>query len=111
MESSLEGVSGQAAMINNSGKTLKVIVTSVTNTEEKAMDMKNKFISLKKENDKVILEVEKISNIIIVNATSAEEIAAGAEEQSASIDEITSEITQLFHLADNLKKTVERFTV
>jgi len=111
MESSLEGVSGQAAMINNSGKTLKVIVTSVTNTEEKAMDMQNKFINLKKENDKVLLEVEKISNIIIVNATSAEEIAAGAEEQSASIDEITSEITQLFYLADNLKKTVERFTV
>jgi len=109
MESSLEGVVSQAVMINNSGETLKVIVSSVTNTEEKARDMQNKFINLQSENDKVILEVEEISNIIIGNAASAEEIAAGAEEQSISIDEITSKITQLFYLSDSLKDTVKRF--
>jgi len=111
MESSLEGVYDQAVMINNSGKTLKVIVNSVTNTEEKARDMQNKFLNLQKENNKVLLEVEEISNIIIENAASAEEIAAGAEEQSASVDEISSEITRLFYLADSLKDTVKRFTL
>ncbi|HEY5525331.1 MAG TPA: hypothetical protein VIK26_08360, partial [Clostridium sp.] len=109
MESSLEGVSHQADMVNNSGDTLKVIVKNVKNTEEKARDMQNKFINLQKENDKVLLKVEEISNIIIENAASAEEVAAGAEEQSASVDEITAQIAQLFQLADSLKDTVKKF--
>ena len=109
MESSLEGVSHQADMVNNSGETLKVIVKNVKNTEEKARDMQNKFINLQKENDKVLLQVEEISSIIIGNAASAEEVAAGAEEQSASVDEVTNQITQLFQLADSLKDTVKRF--
>jgi methyl-accepting chemotaxis protein len=61
--------------------------------------------------DGVVATIESISGVAHRNAEETQQVAASAEEQLASIEEVTASATMLSQMAEELRTLVDRFKI
>lgn len=87
------------------------ILLSITNLTEKVGEVKISIDDMQVQKQVFVTQIENSSAISEETASSTEEVTASAEEVSATMDRFSQHSEDLQHLAEKLKKEIDRFTV
>ncbi|MFT8350410.1 methyl-accepting chemotaxis protein [Clostridium saccharoperbutylacetonicum] len=87
------------------------ILLSITNLTEKVGEVKISIDDMQVQKQVFVTQIENSSAISEETASSTEEVTASAEEVSATMDRFSQHSEELQHLAEKLKKEIDRFTV
>lgn len=87
------------------------ILLSITNLTEKVGEVKISIDDMQVQKQVFVTQIENSSAISEETASSTEEVTASAEEVSATMDRFSQHTEDLQHLAEKLKKEIDRFTV
>jgi methyl-accepting chemotaxis protein len=108
MEQNLNSFSEQLGLIMKAGEALNTIMMKTKDTEAEAKDMHGKFTELRKDAKNVLHAISDISNITTDSAANSEEVAASAQEQLATVEEISNQSEWLSELSQRLRLEVEK---
>lgn len=100
----------QSVSVKNTSEIFDQIQEMVQIIEKQISDISLTTISVKKESESVLYNIENISAVSEESAASTEEVMASTEEQSSSIGFIISEVKKLNELAEALQNSTKRFT-
>ncbi|MNI58190.1 Methyl-accepting chemotaxis protein McpA [compost metagenome] len=91
--------------------TISTIEQFTTHIVSQIQDISAVSEQLSARTEQVSVTVEQMMNISKVSAEGAQTTSAAAEEQMATMEEISSSSMQLAKMADNMQKLVQRFTL
>jgi len=111
MESSQQVVNLQNELVLQGQQSLEEIVQKVDLTTESALRIQGIFGELSIMSDQSLKALVQSSQLIDQSASSSQEVAASTEEQLATIDEMTTKLSELSELSLWLKREVEMFTI
>lgn len=100
----------QSVSVKNTSAIFDQIQEMVKIIEKQISDISLTTISVKKESESVLYNIENVSAVSEESAASTEEVMASTEEQSSSIGFIISEVKKLNELAEALQNSTKRFT-
>lgn len=95
--------------VDTSGRSFSKINRSIKAVARKMDDMTGVTGQLTGDAEAVVAEIENIASISDQAAGNTETISAAAEEQLASMQEVSSAATDLTRLAEQLQELVARF--
>lgn len=87
------------------------ILLSITSLTEKVGEVKISIDDMQAQKQVFVTQIENSSAISEETASSTEEVTASAEEVSATMNGFSQQTEDLQHLAEKLKKEIDRFTV
>ncbi|NOW08035.1 methyl-accepting chemotaxis protein [Clostridium beijerinckii] len=87
------------------------ILLSITSLTEKVGEVKVSIDDMQAQKQVFVTQIENSSAISEETASSTEEVTASAEEVSATMNGFSQQTEDLQHLAEKLKKEIDRFTV
>lgn len=108
MEQNLKSFSEQLQLIIKAGDSLSTIMVKTKETEAEAKDMQVRFTELHRDARKVLLAINEITGITTDSAANSEEVAASAQEQLATVEEISNQSEWLSELSQRLRQEVEK---
>jgi methyl-accepting chemotaxis protein len=118
IEKAVVEVTTTNASIDEQAASLKLTENSFNLIQKSVFDVTNKIKEVSTETDLInenAIHVEKainnIANIIEQNAANTEEAASVTEEQTASIQEVSSSMAILAELSNNLQNSIAKFKV
>ncbi|WP_378952299.1 methyl-accepting chemotaxis protein [Pelosinus sp. sgz500959] len=97
------------AIISQTGKTFKNIVSVVEELEEQIQIISGATEELSASGGQIVTSVDNIKQVAIQNATNTQTISASAEEQSASMHEIALSSDTLSSMSQNLQVLISKF--
>lgn len=111
MEEGITAVDKGSAVVNEAGAAFNNIVDSINLVTVKIQEVSVATEQMAAAAQHSVDGMHNVASISEETAASAEEVAAAAQEQSASIEEVAASASMLAHLAEELKKLVNRFKV
>ncbi|MFB9324912.1 methyl-accepting chemotaxis protein [Paenibacillus aurantiacus] len=111
MESNLSAVNEQVRIITKGGEALKLIVDKTGETKQNAASLQELFSELVDNSEDVMQSIQVIRQFAENSAAVAEEVAASAQQQSATVNEISSASRGVDFMANNLNRKVKEFTI
>ncbi len=109
MDQAKQNVEGGIMAVDTSGRSFSKINRSIKAVARKMDDMTGVTGQLTGDAEAVVAEIENIASISDQAAGNTETISAAAEEQLASMQEVSSAATDLTRLAEQLQELVARF--
>ncbi|MDF9842297.1 MULTISPECIES: methyl-accepting chemotaxis protein [unclassified Paenibacillus] len=111
METNLSAVNEQVRIITKGGEALKQIVDKTGETKQNAASLQELFSELVDNSEDVMQSIQVIRQFAENSAAVAEEVAASAQQQSATVNEIFSASRGVNFMASNLNRKVKEFTI
>jgi Methyl-accepting chemotaxis protein len=87
------------------------ILLSITSLTEKVVAVKTSIDDMQVQKQVFVTQIENSSAISEETASSTEEVTASAEEVSATMDRFSQHTDDLQHLAEKLKKEIDKFEI
>jgi methyl-accepting chemotaxis protein len=111
MEKSTLEVENGSIAVNEAGRSFIQITDSITDIR-KTIQSIHQYVQKMTESSKyVTANIEVLTEIAKVNSTSSRAVAASAEEQLATMEEIASSVQTVNDMAINLKEVLRKFTI
>lgn len=111
MEKSTLEVENGSIAVNEAGRSFTQITHSITDIR-KTIQSIHQYVQKMTESSKyVTANIEVLTEIAKVNSNSSHAVAASAEEQLATMEEIASSVQAVNEMAINLKDLLRKFTV
>lgn len=111
MESNFSEVFSQVDHLKGSGEAIKTIVQKVKQNESNAWEMRGIFERMEKSSLQVHQEVKEITEIIEMTSSKTQQLAAIAEEQSASSESLFDIMRELTNTAEGLGAEASKFSL
>ncbi|MEW4372071.1 methyl-accepting chemotaxis protein [Paenibacillus kandeliae] len=109
MDQAKQNVEGGIIAVDTSGRSFSKINRSIKAVSRKMDDVSATTNSLNQDAGAVVESIENIASISDEAAGNTETISAAAEEQLASMQEVSSAATDLTRLAEQLQQLIARF--
>lgn len=109
MESTVEAVQKQEALIEKGASALHIIEEKVRQTEIDTAYIQQMLTELQHCSSDVLQALENISAVIEENTAVSEEVASSSSEQSLAISDIAKTINHVENLSSDLKSKVGKF--
>lgn len=90
-------------------RSFNLVQTSVEQVSSNSVEIAGVIHQVAEGNQHVVKEMDKVSQIAMQLAASAEESSAASEEQLATMEEVASSSAALARLAEQVQKTIQRF--
>jgi methyl-accepting chemotaxis protein len=109
MQSNLTAVQKQVEMVSIGGEALREIVNQTETTEENAKRLSELFKELVESAQSVMSSITMINKLVENTAAVSEQVAASAEEQVATVNEISASSKRVAMIANELNQKVKEF--
>ncbi|MBD7909814.1 methyl-accepting chemotaxis protein [Clostridium cibarium] len=104
-----EIISNEHACLNKTSDKFTGISENIEKSSSSLENLNNTSKFMKNQSDDINEIIQNLSSIAEGNAASTEEMAASVEEQTASLSEFSNSVNEMAHLAENLKKNINKF--
>jgi methyl-accepting chemotaxis protein len=111
MEASMAAVDEQQRFMLQGQAALQDIVSHTEETREQAVRLSEVFGQVLQYANETMKAVERIGSVVENNAAAAEQVAASAQEQTATVAEISSSSRGVKFIAFNLERKVQEFVL
>ncbi len=97
------------SIVNLTGKGLENIVSATTSVDQEINEIKDLATNMANQIEPLLNNISDTTNIARKSEAHAQTIAATSEEHLASMEEVTSSLSELNNLAIHLKKSINHF--
>ncbi len=98
-------------VVNKAGESFKQIESLIGQVTHQVNEITSSIAEMNASSQKIVVSVEDINGITKVAAAESQSISAATEEQTATMEEIASSSHALANMAEDLQKTVRKFTI
>ena len=98
-------------VVNKAGESFKQIESLIGQVTIQVNEITNSIQEMNASSQKIVVSVEDINGITKVAAAETQSISAATEEQTATMEEIASSSHALANMAEDLQKTVRKFSI
>lgn len=98
-------------VVNKAGQSFKQIEALIGQVSNQVNEITSSIEQMNASSQKIIVSVQDINEITKVAAAETQSISAATEEQTASMEEIASSSHALANMAEDLQKTVRKFSI
>lgn len=98
-------------VVNKAGQSFKQIEILVDQVSKQVAEISNSIQQMDTGSRRIVVAVQEISEITKVSSGETQSISAATEEQTASMEEIASASHSLANMAENLQKTIRKFSI
>lgn len=110
-DSSVEGVRSGIDVVDSAAKAFDEIASSVAYLSQQLEDILRAIEKMGAGNQNILFSVKEIDGVSRETASEAETVSATMRQQSASIEQVAAASQTLSRMAEELAKTVGKFTV
>ena len=111
MNDGINAVNQGMELISNTGNTFKVILNAVDEVSVKAKQVMSDANHINIFTSKMVVSIENIADISEQSATNTQNVVATVEEQTASMNEISSAANKLSDMSLELQKSISIFKI
>lgn len=111
MNSGSKEVAAGAESIQEVGTAFSAIIKMVQEITDDMRDIARSVMQVSDGSDKIVRAIEKINSVSQAVNDQTQSISAATEEQSASTEEIASSSRTLSHMAEDMRKMVDKFKI
>jgi methyl-accepting chemotaxis protein len=111
MEKSTREVENGSIAVDKAGSSFTQITDSITDIRGTIQSIHQYIQRMAKSSKHVTENIEVLTEIAKVNSTSSHAVAASAEEQLATMEEIASSVQTVNEMATSLKKVLKKFKI
>ena len=111
MEVNAEEIGRQLEMIKTAGDSLEALVKAVESTRQSSEKLLDLSTFLEESGEGLTSLVVSMGQDILANAAGSQEVAAAAQEQTASQEEVASAAASMRAVTEQLHKATQKFSV
>ncbi|MGZ9584344.1 methyl-accepting chemotaxis protein [Paenibacillus marinisediminis] len=111
MERTANEVFNGIKMVTTAGQSFELIQQSVNMVAGQIQEVTSEVQDIASGTEQMLLSVEHINQAALNSATGAQSISVAAEEQLASMEEISSSSSSLSRMADELQDRIKQFKI
>ncbi|WP_227939673.1 hypothetical protein [Alkalihalobacillus deserti] len=98
-------------MVHNTGESFEDIVKGIQTVSLQTQEVTSTVIEVNYQSHIMVKLIENIALITQQTSGSTQQVAASIEEQTVSMQEISSAITMLNNITEELEKDIKRFKI
>jgi len=98
-------------VVNKAGQSFKQIEILVEQVSNQVAEISNSIKQMDVGSQRIVVAVQDISEITKISSSETQSISAATEEQTASMQEIASASHALANMAEDLQKTIRKFSI